>query len=195
MTGKTIAVINGHPDKSEGRFVHALADAYAEGAQGAGHKVLRIDVSRIEFELLGDARSWARGAPESLRPAQEAILAADHLVFLYPLWMGAMPALPKGFLEQITSGGFAVEAGSDGKSWTQKLKGKSARIIVTMGMPAAAYRYYFGAHSLKSFERNILRFAGVAPVRDTLIGLVETRSAESRRRVLARVRKLGAAAR
>jgi putative NADPH-quinone reductase len=192
---KTIAVIDGHPDKSSLRFVHALADAYASGAEGAGHEVRRIEVSRIEFELLGDAASWARGAPESLRPAQEAILAADHLVFLYPLWMGAMPALLKGFLEQLTAGGFAVEPDASGKSWTRKLKGKSARIIVTMGMPAAAYRCVFGAHSLKSFERNILSFAGVAPIRDTLIGMVEARSDASRARVLERVRKLGAAAR
>ena len=28
------------------------------------------------------------------------------------------------------------------------LRGKTARVVVTMGMPAAAYRWYFGAHDL-----------------------------------------------
>lgn len=191
---KTIAIIDGHPHRERRHFVHALADAYAKGAAGAGHSVTRINVAEVDFELLGDPAAWARGAPTSLKPAQEAIMAADHLVFLYPLWMGSMPALLKGFLEQLTAGGFAIEATNGGREWVQKLKGKSARILVTMGMPAPAYRYFFGAHSLKSFERNILRFAGVHPVRDTLIGMVETRSDASRKRVLSRIEKLGAAA-
>jgi putative NADPH-quinone reductase len=184
-----------HPDSRGGHFVNAIADAYAEGAEKAGHKVLRIAVSRLEFELLGDARAWAAGAPESLRPAQAAILEADHLVFVYPLWMGSMPALLKGFLEQVSSGGLMIEPAEGGRSWVRKLKGKSARVIVTMGMPAAAYRYYFGAHSLKSFERNVLKFAGVDPVRDTVIGMIEARSPENRARLLKRIGRLGAAAR
>jgi putative NADPH-quinone reductase len=83
-----------------------------------------------------------------------------------------VPALLKGFLEQVFRHGFAMEA-EPGKIWKKKLKGKSARIVVTMGMPAFFYRWYFGAHSLKSLERNIFRFSGVRPVRTTLIGAVE----------------------
>lgn len=192
---KNIVVIDGHPDRARNHFVNAISDAYADGAREAGHDVVRIDVTSLDFELLRDPAAWAKDAPPSLAPVQEAIMAADHLVFVYPLWMGAMPALLKGFLEQLTAGGFAIEPKDGGKTWVQKLKGKSARIIVTMGMPAVAYRYYFGAHSLKSFERNILKFAGVSPVRDTVIGMVEARSDANRKRVLDRIRKLGAAAR
>jgi putative NADPH-quinone reductase len=36
---------------------------------------------------------------------------------------------------------------------------KSARIIVTLGMPTLRYRWYFRAHSLRSLKRNILRSA------------------------------------
>lgn len=192
---KTIALVDGHPDRKRNHFVNALADAYQKGAERAGHKVIRIDLSALDFEVLRDPEVWKAGAPDALKPAQRAIAAADHLVFVYPLWMGGMPALLKAFLEQLTAGGFAVSAEGDGKSWTQKLKGKSARIVVTMGMPAFAYRYYFGAHGLKSFERNILSFAGVSPIRDTLIGLVDARSARSRERVLARMDRLAFAAR
>ena len=39
-----------------------------------------------------------------------------------------------------------------------------------MGMPALVYRWYFRAHSVKSLERNILGFVGIAPVHETLIG-------------------------
>jgi len=42
-----------------------------------------------------------------------------------------------------------------------------------MGMPALVYRWYFRAHSVKSLERNILGFVGIAPVHETLVGSVE----------------------
>jgi putative NADPH-quinone reductase len=52
-----------------------------------------------------------------------------------------------------------------------QLAGKGARIIVTTGMPAPIYRWYFGAHSLKSLERNILGFCGFGPIKESLISL------------------------
>jgi putative NADPH-quinone reductase len=77
-------------------------------------------------------------------------------------------ALLKGFLEQTFRPGFAV-AGSECK---QLLKGRSARVVVTMGVPAVIYRWFFGAHSLKSLERNILKFVGIGPIREALVGMV-----------------------
>jgi putative NADPH-quinone reductase len=44
---------------------------------------------------------------------------------------------------------------------------------------------------VKSLERNILRFAGIRPVRETLIGSVESIGDEGRRQWLAKVRALG----
>jgi len=74
----------------------------------------------------------------------------------------------------------------ESKSWPKKrLRGRSARIVVTMGMPTLVYRWVFLAHSLRSLERNILRFVGIGPVRDTLIGLVEAMSPAKRERWLA----------
>ena len=50
---------------------------------------------------------------------------------------------------------------------------RTAHIVVTMGMPAIIYRLFYGAHSLKSLERNILKFVGIKPVRRSIIGNVE----------------------
>lgn len=71
------------------------------------------------------------------------------------------------------------------------LKGRSARIIVTMGMPAAIYRYYFRAHGLKSLESGILAISGISPVRSTLIGSVEKPDPRYRAKWLETVRELG----
>jgi putative NADPH-quinone reductase len=107
-----------------------------------------------------------------------------------------MPALLKGFLEQVARPGFAFarEGKGGANPMTIKgLKGRSARVVVTMGMPALVYKHYFRAHSVRSLERNILGFVGIAPVRETLIGMVEGLDAGQRGDWLARLRKLGQA--
>ncbi len=101
--------------------------------------------------------------------AQEAIRWADHLLIVHPLWHGHFPAVFHALLEQVFRPGFAVESG---QGWMPEklLKGKSARIAVTIGMPAWFYRWCLGAHSLKSLKYNILCYSGIAPVTATLIG-------------------------
>lgn len=127
--------------------------------------------------------------PPAVATVQAAITRADHLVVIYPLWLGSMPAALKAMFEQTLRSGFALDMGERGK-WPGKLTGKSARIIVTMGMPAAVYRWFFRAHSLRSLERNILRFAGLSPVRSTIIGNVEASAAE-REEWLRKIREMG----
>jgi putative NADPH-quinone reductase len=59
-----------------------------------------------------------------------------------------------------------------------------------MGMPAFVYRWYYLAHGVKGLERNVLKFCGIKPVRETFIGMVE-QGEKRRRRALERVRELG----
>jgi len=173
MGPRRLAIIDGHPDPDPGRFVHALAESYARGAAAAGHEGRRIKVAELEFPLIGSRHDWEGGyLPADIRHAQETIAWAEHLLMLYPLWLGDVPALLKGFLEQVMRPGFAFVEG-DGRLPDKKLKGRSAQIVVTMGMPALFYRAYYRAHSLKSLERNILKFVGISPVKHLLIGNVE----------------------
>jgi putative NADPH-quinone reductase len=191
-----ILVLQGHPDPSARHLCHALADAYAEGAEGAGHEIRRLDVTALEFPLLRSQKEWETGSvPPALLPAQESIRWASHLVLVFPLWLGDMPALVKGFLEQVARPGFAFRYKEGGTAWTEKgLTGRTARVVVTMGMPALVYRWIYRAHSVKSLERNILGFVGISPVRETLIGGVGRLGADGAREWLARLRRLGAAA-
>ncbi|MGE5241288.1 MAG: NAD(P)H-dependent oxidoreductase [Bacteroidota bacterium] len=187
---RRIAIIQGHPDPRGNHFGHALAEAYAQGAATAGHKLQRIEVAQLEFPLLRTKEEFETGTvPESVREAQEAIRQADHLVILYPLWLGGMPALLQAFLEQVFRHGFAMTTEDRGRP-KKLLKGKSARIVITMGMPALLFRWYFGAHSLKSLRRNILAFSGIGPIRTSLIGMVEGSDAR-RRKWLETMRALG----
>lgn len=187
-----IAIIQGHPDPREPHFCHALADAYADGASRSRHDVRRIEVARLDFPLLTSQADYESGdMPEALREPQADLLWADHFVIVYPLWLGTMPAKLKGFLEQIFRPQVAFEMGESGMTWKKLLKGKSARIVVTMGMPAPVYRWYFGAHSLKNLERNILGFIGIHPIKATLIGMVEAISDARRAGWLQKLAELG----
>ena len=191
--GKRILILQGHPDASRRHFLHALADAYAEAAAAAGHEVRRISIAQLDFPLLRSQDEWEHGSvPAGLRESQESIRWAEHLVIVFPLWLGDMPALVKAFLEQVARPGFAFQYSDSKTAFTEKgLKGRSARVIVTMGMPALAYRWYFRAHSVKSLERNILGFVGIAPVNETLIGMVGNLSAAAAKKWMTKVAQLG----
>lgn len=186
-----ILIVQGHPDPAGRHFGHALADAYADGATAAGHEVRRCEVALLDFPLLRSQAEYEHGeAPPALLPVQQDILWAQHLVWFFPLWMGGMPALLKGFIEQVARPGFAVDEGGNPMT-NKRLAGRSARLVVTMGMPALVYRYYFRAHSLKALERNILGMTGIAPIHETLIGLVEGPDPKARAGWLEKLRALG----
>jgi len=193
--GKRILILQGHPDASSRHFCHALAEHYADAARAAGHEVRVIEIARIAFPLLTSKAEWDEGAlPSSLEPAQQGIQWAQHLVIIYPLWLGGMPAVLKGFLEQVARPDFAVSRAVPNAMPRKLLKDRSARIVVTMGMPALLYRWYFRAHTLKALKRNILGFAGVAPIRETLIGSVEGMKQAQRVAWLDKLTRMGGAA-
>lgn len=193
---RRIAIIDGHPDSDERRFVHAIAAAYERGARAAGHEVRSIVVGQLKFPGLRSNEDFQKGQPpDAIRECQRTIDWADHLVILYPLWLGAMPALLKSFFEQLLRPGFGFKVEKGTRLPRKLLKGKSARIVVTMGMPALFYRWYFRAHSLKSLERNILAFCGVHPVRASLVGAVETIGSRARKEWLAKAEAFGRRAR
>jgi len=188
-----IAIVQGHPDSAPERFGRVLQAAYAEGARAAGHEVRVIDVASLDFPLLRSKRDWEAGEPcSAVTGAQDTLFWAHHLVLFYPLWAGSMPALLKGFLEQALRPGFAMEADPRGIP-RRLLAGRSARIVITMGMPALAYRWFFGAHSLKALERNVLGLCGIAPIQSSLVGRIDDPDPAARRKWIARMRALGAA--
>jgi Putative NADPH-quinone reductase (modulator of drug activity B) len=189
-----IVIVQGHPDASEQHFCHALADAYATGAEAAGHHLARIELSRMDIPFLTSQKEQEEGVVlPAIAEAQALIRAADHLVIVYPLWLGEMPALLKAFFEQMARPGFAYSHGK-GPFKNGLLTGKSARVVVTMGMPAFLYRLYYGSHSLKALKIGILRFVGIRPVRDTLIGMVGAKGFDGEK-WLKEMERLGRAAR
>ena len=190
--GKRILLIQGHPDSGQRHLCHMLEGAYAEGAGAVGHEVRRADVASLSFPLLRSQEEWEHGElPSSLSTAQSDIKWAEHIALFFPLWLGDMPALLKGFLEQVARPGFAFSGEGRNPMAHKGLTGRSARLVVTMGMPATVYRWYFRAHSVKSLERNILGFVGISPAHETLIGMTGNMDADEVTTWLAKLNTLG----
>jgi putative NADPH-quinone reductase len=189
---RKVLVINGHPDPSCERFASALAGAYVAAASKAGHQIRRIDVGALQFDLIRTQAEFTdQEPPQVIREAQESIAWADHLVIIFPLWLGTAPAVLKGFLEQVFRYGFALSR--PGEPIRGLLRGRSARLIVTMGMPAPAFRWIFGGFGVRTLERGLLWISGVSPIRHTILGGVDGEPAR-RRAWLAEVGRLGSAA-
>jgi putative NADPH-quinone reductase len=187
---RKVLIIDGHPDPARAHFCHALADAYVEGAMGSGKETRLISVAEAPIEILRTASDFA-AAPTSAQvlSAQADIVWADHLVLVFPLWLGGAPALLHAFLEQIARGAFF--AATEGPGIRSRFKGKTARIVVTMGMPSLMYRLMFRAHGVRNIAEGVLGFAGFGPVRMTLFGAVEASSSHRQRARLEQVRLLG----
>ncbi len=191
---KRILLINGHPDRESFNF--ALAAAYKAGAIGAGFDVRELVIRDLQFNpnLGGGYRTRTELEPDLLR-AQEWITWADHLVWIYPVWWGGLPALLKGFLDRVFLPGFAFRKRENSVWWDKLLRGKSARIISTLDQPPWYYWLFNGQPSNRAMKKNTLEFCGVSPVRVTTIGPLRLSKPATREKWLQHAGNLGAHAR
>ena len=186
-----ILIILGHPAKKRQTFSEALAKAYQEGAIEGGHEVRLYKVADKQFDpILHEGYGEEQTAEPDIAEAQERILWADHLVFVYPLWEYMIPALLKGFLERTFTRGFAYLE-RDSREKRKLLAGRSARLIQTSGMPAFLYRFRYRAHGMKAL-RDLLGFCGIGPVRASCFGMIEAADDARRKRWLKKMKILGA---
>jgi putative NADPH-quinone reductase len=100
--------------------------------------------------------------------------------------------LVKAFLEQVMRPGVAFSYEKYGAK--KLLAGRSAHIVVTMGMPAWLYRTFFCSHGIRGLRRSVSKFAGFSPVRTTMFGMIENASDATKSRWSGIMRKNGAKA-
>jgi putative NADPH-quinone reductase len=187
---RKIMVVIGHPVRTT--LCHAIGTAYREGAASSGHEVKLFSLADMTFDpMLRHGFRRQQPLEPDLLEAYQALVACDHLVLVFPLWCGDMPELLKGFIERILQPDLVAREGTEHAMNWSIFQNKSARIIMTMGMPVSVYRYWYRGHALKLLTRNILNFLGIKPVRNTLFGMVGTSKPQERDRWLDEVRALG----
>jgi len=156
-----IFILVGHPDK-EPTLNSALADAYEKGAREAGHDVRRTNIAELAFDpILHRGYKVIQELEPDLKKAQEDMRWADHYFITYPNWWAAMPALLKGFFDRLWLPGFAFHFDERFPFlWGKRLKGKTARVIITTdGVPFFS-RILFG-DNMNEIKRAVLGFAGI----------------------------------
>ncbi len=186
-----ILLINGHPDHES--YNHALAQTYAKNARKAGHEVKEIVIADLEFNPnLQYGYRKRTELEDDLLDAQEKIRWAEHLVWVYPVWWGGVPAIMKGFIDRVFLPGFAFKKREGSPWWDKYLSGKTARLICTMDQPTWYYRLINRAPSHHAMKKLTMQFVGVKKVGISSIGPIRLSKLEFRERWLNKIGKLGA---
>lgn len=182
---KRILVILGH--SSEDSLCGALAQSYAKGAEASGNEVQSISLGKLRFDpILRDGYAKIQELEHDLVAAQEAIAWAQHIVFVYPIWWGSIPALLKGFFDRVFLPGFAFKFRKDSLMVDGLLAGRSAHLLVTMDTPPWYYRWIYRMPGHNQMKRTILEFCGIKPIAVTSFGPVKDSRPKAREQWLSR---------
>ncbi|PTM58783.1 NAD(P)H-dependent oxidoreductase [Desmospora activa] len=185
-----ILIIQAHPHSDS--LSSSLAQAYQRGAEAAGRQVRVLELGKLDFDP-NLAYGYKQPVPleKDLVTAQESILWANHIVWIFPVWWGMPPALLKGFIDRVFLPGFAFQYHPQGRGWERLLTGRTARVFVTMDAPYWYYRWINGMPAHRSFKRMILQFCGIRPVRFTNLCSVRHASEKQIQQWLEQAEKLG----
>ncbi|TYA84390.1 NAD(P)H-dependent oxidoreductase [Seonamhaeicola marinus] len=187
---KKILIINGHPDKESFNF--ALSEAYKSGAYASNAEVKEICIRDLKFNpnLQFGYRKRTELEPD-LIDAQNKLKWASHLVWIYPVWWGSVPATMKGFLDRVLLPGFAFKKRENSVWWDKYFLGKTAHLICTMDQPSWYYKLIYRSPSHKAMKKLTMQFIGVKKVRITPIGSVRLSKEAYRLKWLKKVEQLG----
>jgi len=187
--GRRILVLSGNPKRNS--FSEQLAETYAESA-AKHHKVRIQKISEMNFDPNLNAGYGQRQALESdLLEFQASIQWADHLLITTPIWWGTLPAKFKGIFDRAFLPDFAFRY-KTGKSIPEKLlKGKTARVLMTMDTPTWYYKYFQGAPALKQLKITTLEFCGFNGVRSNMLGPIISANETQREQWVDMVKQIG----
>ncbi|KWT67838.1 putative oxidoreductase [Comamonas testosteroni] len=169
-----------------------MASTYADAARHAGAEVRLLELGEMQFDpILHHGYEHSQPLETDLRNAQLDITWAQHLVWVYPIWWGGLPALLKGFLDRIFLPGFAFKYRANSALWDRLLAGRTAELLVTMDFPPWYYRWVQRQPGHRQMKQSILEFSGIRPVHVHSFGPVVKSSAAKRAAWVERVRMLG----
>ena len=187
---KKVLIINGHPDPNS--YNYALHAAYQQGALSAGKQVKEIKLANLRFDPnLSNGYKVKQVLESDLVDAQESILWADHIVWIYPLWWGTMPGLLKSFLDRVLLPGFAFKYRQNSNLWDKLLAGRTSEVICTLDYPVWYFKWFLGEGGVKVMRKMVLDFCGLKTTKTTYFGPVRNSTEEQRGLWLKKVETIG----
>lgn len=155
-------IVHAHPEPAS--LNGSLTRRAAATLEKAGHEVRISDLYAMNWKPVVDASDFGAAASRPLRVVrdsgrafdtgdltadvraeQEKLLWADTIIFQFPLWWYAMPAILKGWVDRVFTSHFAYGVGehSDAKYGERfgegTLAGRKALLSVTIGGAAPHY--------------------------------------------------------
>lgn len=108
---KVVIVFN-HP--YDGSFCNAILQSVTAGLTKGKHHIDLIHLDKDGFNPVitaSDLKGFRDKKPVDpiVLEYSERIKAADHLVFIFPIWWELMPALTKGFVDKVIFPGVAYD--------------------------------------------------------------------------------------
>ena len=193
---RRVLIIKGHPRVDS--LCNALADEYAKGAESNDAEVRVLSLPQMELApwLTFDWSTNHHSIPTSpeLESAREMIKWSEHLLFAYPIYWAAPPALLKLFIEVIIVSGFAFKFNERKfgviPEWDRLLSGRSASLLCTLDAPPLFYEL-FDHDTSGRMMKDICRAIGIDFKHEFYFGPVQASDAQKREKWLRQARDDG----
>ncbi len=178
-----VLYVYAHPEPKS--FSSALKDIALDTLKGTGHEIILSDLYAMKFNpVLTTTDFPERKNLEVFKPFFEAIKAskegtfapdikeemekvkwANMLIFQFPIYFTAMPAIMKGWIDRVLAPGFGFNPITNSIYDTGLLKGKYAMLVTTTGSSKTMYSEG-GAHGdlnkhLKSLTHCVFEYMGL----------------------------------
>lgn len=185
--------IHAHPVPES--FNTALCKAAVETARAKGHEVRLIDLYAEGFNPVMSAeerRAYHDDGPPppDVAPHIAALQWAEGLIFVYPTWWYAQPAMLKGWMDRVWRPGVTFSVPTPSEPMRPALtQVRLIGVITTLGSPWWFWTFLIGAPGRRMILRG-LRFCTARRTKTFWLGLheMDTQDTPARARYLDRVR-------
>lgn len=155
-------------------LAHALADGYVASARAAGAEVRVIDLARDPVPAHPRSHDQLRmprpGRDDDLPLDPEVaryiddVRWADHLTVFHPQWWGTVPAALKAFIDRVFLSGAAFRYRERSVVSERLLRGRTARIVMTMDSPRLWNRLAYRGAAEASLARATFAYCGIRTI-------------------------------
>ena len=194
-----LLVIHAHPVPES--FNGALCKVAVDSARAQGHEVRLIDLYAEGFNPVMSAeehRAYQDDGPPppDVAPHIAALQWAEGLIFVYPTWWYAQPAMLKGWMDRVWRPGVTFTVPSPGAPMRPALTNiRLIGVITTFGAPWWLWTFVMGAPGRRMILRG-LRLCTAKRTKTFWLGLHELDTVDARSRnafvarVAARIRRI-----
>ncbi len=186
-----VVIVFNHP--YEGSYCNAIFDTVKSGLDKAGHEIDIIHLDNDKFNPVMTAEDLLafknkKSIDTQAKEYIQRIKAADHLVFIFPIWWELMPALMKGFIDKVIFPGETYDYTSSGHGMVTLMKNiKSITVITTMNTPAIMYKLIYGDAVKKALIKGTFQKTGCKKVKWLSLNMVKMSSKDKREKWLKQI--------